>query len=50
MRPDPGGYSPTSSFTSVVFPAPDGPTKAIVSPRRAPNVMSLTAGDVADWC
>ena len=27
-----GGYNPTRSFTNVVFPAPDGPTKATVCP------------------
>ena len=27
-----GMYNPTKSFTSVVLPEPEGPTKAIVSP------------------
>jgi hypothetical protein len=45
-----GGYSPTSSFTSVVLPAPEGPTKAIVSPRATLKEMSVSAGDDAVWC
>ena len=44
------GTGPTSSLTSVVLPAPDGPTKAIVSPRPTSNEMSVSAGDDADWC
>jgi hypothetical protein len=27
-----GGYKPTNNFTKVVFPEPDGPTNATVSP------------------
>src|SRR6266705_3480809 len=50
MSPDCGGYSPTSSLTSVVFPAPDGPTNAIVSPRATQNEMALRAGAEADEC
>ena len=41
---------PTSSFTRVVFPAPDGPTKAMVSPRRPLNETSASAGADALRC
>jgi len=34
-------------LTSVVLPAPDGPTKAIVSPRLTSKEISVSAGVLA---
>ena len=50
MRPWLGRYNPTRSFTSVVLPAPDGPTKAIVWPRCTSNETSDSAGCVVVAC
>ena len=50
MVPLAGAASPASTLVNVVFPAPDGPTKATVSPRCKVNEMSVTAGSEADRC
>ena len=39
-----GGYNPTKSFTNVVFPAPEGPTKATVCPCLIWKSIFSTAG------
>ena len=36
-------------MTSVVFPEPEGPTKARVSPRSTANETSISAGAEAVW-
>ena len=47
------GYFGTSDIlplwvADMDFPAPEGPTNAIVWPRCTVNVMSVTAGEEAD--
>jgi hypothetical protein len=37
-------------LTSVVFPDPDGPTNATVSPRSIAKDTSCSAGVLAVWC
>ena len=39
ISPSCGSYKPTSNFTRVLLPAPDGPTKAIVSPFLASKLI-----------
>ena len=36
-------------MTSVVLPAPEGPTKATVSPARTSKLTPWTAGVATDW-
>jgi hypothetical protein len=47
-RPEDGRYSPTSNFTRDVFPEPDGPTKAMVSPARMERLTLSSDGVVED--
>ena len=44
MLPRVGRSSPTITFSSVLLPAPFGPTTATMSPSSIPNVTPSTAG------
>ena len=50
ISPCKGWYKPTSNFTNVVFPEPEGPTKAMVSPLVVSKLILFSAFRLAVLC